>query len=301
VDAEPVDPGRGAGRSGRLVPFPSLVGVRVGAVSVRPLLVTVGGPLVAHRIRVVALGPRLVGIGDRLVGRGSPPVAVGDRLVGGEVPAFLHVPLGGVLGVGDGAPVVTVHRWAPAMALVLPHRPHDHSPDPARHDTPSWAGAPDEGARGEMTARHDGMRIRPHRAVMDADAFAERMTVPAARPMALVVDDEPMLAALTAQALASRGWRTVVATAAQHAADLAGELEFDLLVTDLHMPGMSGVDLASSLRARRADLPIVLVSASPEAAELELSQPFAFLVKPFSLASLFGTIGALLAPARTAP
>jgi CheY-like chemotaxis protein len=119
------------------------------------------------------------------------------------------------------------------------------------------------------------------------------------RPLALVVDDEPLLGALTAHALGSQGWRTVVVVAADLAADIASELELDLLVTDLHMPGMSGLDLATRLRAGKADLPVVLVSGSPEAATLELPPPFAFLAKPFSVQSLFGTIGALV-PNRAA-
>jgi hypothetical protein len=44
---------------------------------------------------------------------------------------------------------------------------------------------------------------------------------------------------------------------------------------------MSGSDLAASLRRQRAGLPVVLVSGWPEAAELRLDPPFAFVPKPF--------------------
>jgi len=113
----------------------------------------------------------------------------------------------------------------------------------------------------------------------------------------LIVDDEPAHGTLLAMALHTQGWRTVVATAADHAADIARDLHVDLLVTDFRMPGMSGLELAASLRARRAKLPVLLVSGSPDAEELAFPQPFAFLAKPFSLRTLFGTIG-VLAPAE---
>jgi CheY-like chemotaxis protein len=121
------------------------------------------------------------------------------------------------------------------------------------------------------------------------------VAVPASRRrLALIVDDEAMVGNLMAMALDSRGWETVVATAGSHAAVIAQEREPDLLLTDLQMPGMSGIDLAASLRAWRGDLPVLLMSGSSEAAALTLPQPFAFLAKPFSLAALFSTVGRLV-------
>ena len=128
---------------------------------------------------------------------------------------------------------------------------------------------------------------------------------PAARPgtpavngsqlVALVVDDEPMVGELMAMALGSQGWRTVVATAAEEAAALARDQAIDLLVTDLQMPGMSGIDLATHLRKRHADLPVVLMSGWAGATALELAQPFVFLRKPFPLQGLLGAIGSMFA------
>jgi CheY-like chemotaxis protein len=110
---------------------------------------------------------------------------------------------------------------------------------------------------------------------------------------ALVVDDEPDVGAMMAFALDSQGWHTVVATAPEDAAALAHHVDFDLLVTDFHMPGMSGLDLALRLRERRAGLPVLLMSGSAEAATLELAPPYAFLEKPFPLHGFFGTVRAL--------
>ena len=113
------------------------------------------------------------------------------------------------------------------------------------------------------------------------------------RPIALVVDDEPMVGELMAMALGTQGWRTLVARAAEEAAAHARNHAIDLLVTDLHLPGMSGLDLATHLRERRADLPVVLVSGWSEAAALELAQPFAFLRKPVPLREALRAIAAM--------
>ena len=113
--------------------------------------------------------------------------------------------------------------------------------------------------------------------------------------VALFVDDEPMVGELMAMALGSKGWRTVVATAADEAAALARDQAIDLLVTDLQMPGMSGLQLATHLRERHADLPVVLMSGWSEATALELAQTFVFLRKPFPLQGLFGAIRSMVA------
>ena len=96
-------------------------------------------------------------------------------------------------------------------------------------------------------------------------------------------------------ALGSQGWRTVVATAAEEAATLARDHAIDLLVTDLQMPGMSGLDLARRLRERHVDLPVVLMPGWSGATTLESAQPFVFLYKPFRLQGLLEAIGSLLA------
>lgn len=98
-----------------------------------------------------------------------------------------------------------------------------------------------------------------------------------------------------AMARGSQGWRTVVATAAEEAAALARDQAIDLLVTDLQMPGMSGPELATHLRERHADLPVVLMSGWAEATALELAQPFVFLRKPFRLQGLLEAIGSMFA------
>lgn len=60
---------------------------------------------------------------------------------------------------------------------------------------------------------------------------------------------------------------------------------FDCLITDLRMPGMSGVELIGELRARGSSMPIIVVTSSMEAESRQLaiaSGAFAYLTKPVS-------------------
>lgn len=113
------------------------------------------------------------------------------------------------------------------------------------------------------------------------------------RRIALIVDDDVEVAAMTAMAIGSQGWHTIVTNAPVEAASIAHDLPIDLLVTDLNMPGMSGMELAARVRERRAGLPVVLVSGSPQAAVMTFEPPFTFIAKPFRLHALFDAITAL--------
>ncbi len=100
----------------------------------------------------------------------------------------------------------------------------------------------------------------------------------------LVVDDEALLAKAYARWLTAAGY--AVETAANgHAAValLSGSAAFDVIVSDIAMPGMSGVELLRAVRQRDLDVPVVLMTAMPaldtamEAVELGALR---YLVKP---------------------
>jgi len=116
------------------------------------------------------------------------------------------------------------------------------------------------------------------------------MTSP--RPHALVVDDE-ILVALTIQGfLEGCGFRVSVASNGVQAL-LHSELDpADLLVTDLHMPLMNGVELIRALREQRPLLPIIVVTAENKLPD-EIHD-FHRLSKPVSWFSLRQTLKTLL-------
>ncbi len=78
----------------------------------------------------------------------------------------------------------------------------------------------------------------------------------------LLVDDEPAVANAVGRLLAQKGYRVTVKTSAPEAWRVfrAQPADFDLLLTDLTMPGLTGVELARQVHTLRADLPVVLTT-----------------------------------------
>jgi DNA-binding response OmpR family regulator len=115
-------------------------------------------------------------------------------------------------------------------------------------------------------------------------------------PIALVVDDEPLVRRFVSTVLRRQGWSVREAADAVGALQLAAGQPFDLLVTDYEMPGISGVALAVQLRLRDQDLPVLMVSGYPEAAgEMRgLNGRTAFARKPFEAAELVASICSIL-------
>ncbi|WP_277980441.1 ATP-binding protein [Sphingomonas phyllosphaerae] len=66
--------------------------------------------------------------------------------------------------------------------------------------------------------------------------------------------------------------------------------EFDLVFTDVIMPGMSGLDLARAVRARWPALPVILTTGYSHALAAEQDHGFALLRKPYSLDGLAGIL-----------
>ena len=106
----------------------------------------------------------------------------------------------------------------------------------------------------------DGSRPTPHQAEPASNAAAPvRDGLP---PRVLFVDDEAALATLAARAMPAYGCAATVFTDPGEAlgAFAAEPDAFDALVTDLSMPGLSGLELSEKIRELRPDFPIVLTS-----------------------------------------
>jgi len=85
----------------------------------------------------------------------------------------------------------------------------------------------------------------------------------------LVVDDKEMMRDSVATILGRRGHAVVVAAGGEQALERIAEKRPDVVVTDLQMPGMSGLDLLAAIRRIDEDLPVVFMTAygSVETAE----------------------------------
>ena len=103
----------------------------------------------------------------------------------------------------------------------------------------------------------------------------------------LVVDDSPTMRRIVANTLKRIGYPdTEEAENGQEALILLGGNDFDLIVTDWNMPGMSGLDFIKSVRSdSNNDLPILMVTTRSEADDVkEALQAGAnsYIVKPFT-------------------
>lgn len=116
----------------------------------------------------------------------------------------------------------------------------------------------------------------------------------------LVVDDESVVRELTVEILRRSGYNPQGVPSARQALELLDQERFDLVVSDVVMPDMTGVEFLYKLRERLPDLPVVLMtggSKEPEratkAVELGACE---LLYKPFSHAELNAAVAAALKP-----
>ena len=109
----------------------------------------------------------------------------------------------------------------------------------------------------------------------------------------LVVDDDPRIRTSLLSALQSDGMTIRAAESAESALAALGEEPTEVVLTDVKMPGMSGLDLLRMLKDRSPDLDVVLMTAFddlPTVAEAMREGAADFLVKPLDLHQLRGVL-----------
>lgn len=119
-----------------------------------------------------------------------------------------------------------------------------------------------------------------------------------ARRTVLVVDDEPTITEVVARYLERAGYRTAIAADGTQALAAAGEQRPDLVVLDLMLPKLGGLEVMRRLREHdHARVPIILLTAKGEESDkitgLRLGADD-YVVKPFSPAELVARIDAVL-------
>jgi PAS domain S-box-containing protein len=112
----------------------------------------------------------------------------------------------------------------------------------------------------------------------------------------LTVDDDPLVALNTTALLEELGHTVFSAPSALHALDiLRREKQIDLMITDQLMPGMTGSELASRIRAENAQMPIILATGYAELAPGE-GEGLPRLAKPFGQRELAEAIARAINP-----
>ena len=81
--------------------------------------------------------------------------------------------------------------------------------------------------------------------------------------LALLVDDDPTLLGIFARIVQQAGYAVSTATGGEDALAKLQSGPVDVIVTDLAMPGMSGLELVKRVRLRDPDLPIIILTGAP--------------------------------------
>jgi len=118
----------------------------------------------------------------------------------------------------------------------------------------------------------------------------------------LFIDDDPTLVFLASELLGSLGYQVVTQTSSVEALDLFRKdpYRFDLVITDMTMPGMTGDRLAQELMQFRHDIPIILCTGYSEHISEERAKAMGireYILKPLDLKNLAATIRKVLAKA----
>lgn len=120
------------------------------------------------------------------------------------------------------------------------------------------------------------------------------------KPHILVVDDEVNVRRVLCAQLAQAGFETAQASSGEEALERVRIEDPDLVLTDLRMPGMGGMNLLSQLRGDFPEVPVVVLTAFgtiETAVEAMKKGAFDFLTKPFDRDKVLETIGKALAQA----
>jgi two-component system, OmpR family, response regulator ResD len=126
-----------------------------------------------------------------------------------------------------------------------------------------------------------------------------------ARGSVLVVDDEPTIAEVVARYLERAGYRTRVAADGLEAIAAAASQRPDLVVLDLMLPGIDGLEVMRRLReADRDRIAVILLTAKGEESDRVVGLRLGtddYVVKPFSPAELVARVDAVLRRFDTSP
>jgi len=112
----------------------------------------------------------------------------------------------------------------------------------------------------------------------------------------LVVEDEHKMAELLRQGLSEEGHTVTTASEGRHGLAIAESAEFDLIILDVMLPGLSGVEIAQRLRAKGNRTPILMLTARDTPADVVAGLDLGaddYLTKPFSFEILLARVRAL--------
>ncbi|MFP4452914.1 MAG: response regulator [Desulfobacterales bacterium] len=114
----------------------------------------------------------------------------------------------------------------------------------------------------------------------------------------LLVDDEEEFVTTLAERLEIRGFMAEAATSGKQALELIENLDFDVAILDVKMPGMDGVQVMEKIRELHPDVPVILLTgygSTDEGLQGVDKGAFDYLMKPLDIEELISKIHEALA------
>ena len=122
---------------------------------------------------------------------------------------------------------------------------------------------------------------------MDSDSFGSRAkTATSDTPKVLVAEDEKVLRLMMAKLLQVSGYKVYTCGDGLQALELVGKKSFDLVVTDMMMPGANGMEVLRATRRSQPRAKVIMVTGTPTSETLLAARRegvYAYLRKPFQL------------------
>ena len=137
---------------------------------------------------------------------------------------------------------------------------------------------------GKGTTFHVYLPVTPEKATEERES---EKPLPTGDERILFIDDEPVLAEIGRHMLERLGYEVVIKTSSMEALELfrSGPGRFDLVITDMTMPRMTGDKLARELIGIRPDIPVILCTGHSKQVSEEKAKSLgirAFVMKPIS-------------------
>jgi CheY-like chemotaxis protein len=114
------------------------------------------------------------------------------------------------------------------------------------------------------------------------------------KPVILVADDEELIRKIITAVVNCDGYRLLIGSDGAEALELSRQYQghINLLISDIQMPGMTGIELAEQLARERPGMKVLLISGDP--GQEIIPERFHFLPKPFLPEALLDAIGKLM-------
>ena len=119
-------------------------------------------------------------------------------------------------------------------------------------------------------------------------------------PLILIVDDEPQIQMLISAVLKEKGYKTEICDSGEKALKMMEDIEFNLVLLDLNLPGLNGIEVSEKIKADSPNTPIIFITGLNTAeamsleAECKSKDDMELMYKPIDNAKLYENINKLI-------